>query len=54
MFAAAAAMLAAPANAGQGGNGQGAENSREINLQILAINYFHGNIASRWQCRQRC
>ena len=27
-------------------NGKGAENSREINLQILAINDFHGNIAT--------
>jgi 5'-nucleotidase len=46
MFAAAAAMLAAPANAGRGGNGKGAEQSQEVNLQILAINDFHGNIAT--------
>jgi len=30
----------------QSNNGQGAENSREVNLQILAINDFHGNIAT--------
>ena len=31
---------------GNGNNGQGAENSWEVNLQILAINDFHGNIAT--------
>ena len=36
-----AALAAPPAN-----NGKGAENSREVNLQILAINDFHGNIAT--------
>lgn len=42
-----AAIFATPANAGRdGNNGQGAENSQEINLQILAINDFHGNIAT--------
>ena len=41
------ALMAAPASAGKGdNNGRGAENSREVNLQILAINDFHGNIAT--------
>ena len=30
----------------QSDNGQGADHSREVNLQILAINDFHGNIAT--------
>ena len=30
----------------QGNNGNGAENSKEVKLQILAINDFHGNIAT--------
>lgn len=39
--------MAAPASAGKGdNNGQGADHSREVNLQILAINDFHGNIAT--------
>ncbi len=37
------ALLAVPAGAKPG---NGAENSREVNLQILAINDFHGNIAT--------
>ena len=42
-----ATMAAVPADAGKGdNNGKGAENSREVNLQILAINDFHGNIAT--------
>jgi 5'-nucleotidase len=32
--------------AGDGNNGVGDENSQEVNLQILAINDFHGNIAT--------
>ena len=51
---ASAAFVAAvgPASAGKGDNnghgqrGNGAENSREVNLQILSINDFHGNIAT--------
>lgn len=44
-----AALLAAPADAakpnnGNGQNGNGASNSRVVELQILAINDFHGNI----------
>jgi len=35
-------VLAAP----KANNGRGAENSREVQLQILAINDFHGNIAT--------
>ena len=47
IFALAAAVLAAPASAGKGdNNGVGDENSREVHLQILAINDFHGNIAT--------
>ena len=47
----AAAMMATVAGADAGGsdngnNGQGAENSKEVNLQILSINDFHGNIAT--------
>ena len=39
--------VVAPASAKKGDNpGQGAEHSREVNLQILAINDFHGNIAT--------
>jgi len=39
--------VVAPASAKKGDNpGKGAENSREVNLQILAINDFHGNIAT--------
>jgi 5'-nucleotidase len=30
----------------QRGSGQGAERSKEVNLQIIAINDFHGNIAT--------
>jgi 5'-nucleotidase len=33
-------------NGGHGQNGNGADNSEEVNLQILAINDFHGNIAT--------
>jgi 5'-nucleotidase len=33
-------------NQGHGQNGNGAANSEEVNLQILAINDFHGNIAT--------
>jgi 5'-nucleotidase len=51
---AAAALVAAVApvdagkgdNSGHGQNGNGADSSREVNLQILAINDFHGNIAT--------
>jgi 5'-nucleotidase len=51
MLAAVMAVMAvgvvAPATADKGDdNGQGAENSREVELQILAINDFHGNIAT--------
>jgi 5'-nucleotidase len=47
IFAVVAAIFAAPASADKNdNNGQGAENSREVNLQILAINDFHGNIAT--------
>lgn len=39
--------VVAPASAKKGDNsGQGAEHSREVSLQILAINDFHGNIAT--------
>ena len=42
-----AVAVVAPATADKGDdNGRGAENSREVNLQILAINDFHGNIAT--------
>ena len=41
-----ALILVAPATAGNGNNGEGPENSREVHLQILAINDFHGNIAT--------
>ncbi len=42
-----ALALGAPAGAGKGdNNGKGEENSKEVNLQILAINDFHGNIAT--------
>ncbi len=47
VFAIVAAVFAAPASADKNdNNGRGAENSREVNLQILAINDFHGNIAT--------
>jgi len=39
------ALLAVPAGA-KDNPGHGAENSQEVNLQILAINDFHGNIAT--------
>lgn len=46
----AALITTAPIDAkpkdNNGNNGRGAENSREVNLQILAINDFHGNIAT--------
>ena len=41
-----ALILVAPATAGNGNHGKDAENSREVHLQILAINDFHGNIAT--------
>ena len=41
-----AAVAGADAGNGHGQRGQGAERSREVNLQILAINDFHGNIAT--------
>jgi 5'-nucleotidase len=40
------ALLAAPVNAKNDNNGKGAENSPVVNLQILAINDFHGAIAT--------
>lgn len=47
IIAAVAAATMAPASAGRGNNnGRGAEKSREVDLQILAINDFHGNIAT--------
>lgn len=46
VIALASTLLATPATARNSNNGQGAENSREVNLQILAINDFHGNIAT--------
>ena len=47
VFAVVAAVFAAPASAGKNdNNGIGEERSREVDLQILAINDFHGNIAS--------
>ena len=39
------ALIASTALAGDN-NGVGDENSREVGLQILAINDFHGNIAT--------
>ena len=46
-LAVAAVVVAAPVTAGGKDNpGQGAEHSREVELQILAINDFHGNIAT--------
>ncbi len=48
--AAAVIAMVAPADAGRGNNnghgqnGNGAANSEEVDLQILAINDFHGNI----------
>jgi 5'-nucleotidase len=39
------ALLAVPAGANDN-PGQGAEKSQEVNLQILSINDFHGNIAT--------
>ena len=51
--AVAAALMATVAGAdagsdnnGHGQNGKGAENSKEVNLQILSINDFHVNIAT--------
>jgi 5'-nucleotidase len=42
-----AALLTAPATAGKDdNNGRGDENSREVELRILAVNDFHGNIAT--------
>jgi 5'-nucleotidase len=42
-----AAIAVAPVSATKGdNNGRGAENSNEVHLQILAINDFHGNIAT--------
>jgi len=42
-----ASLLTAPATAGKDdNNGSGAENSRKVELRILAINDFHGNIAT--------
>jgi 5'-nucleotidase len=47
VFAVVAAVFAAPASAGKNdNNGRGAEHSRQVDLQILAINDFHGNIAT--------
>ncbi len=41
------ALAVTPVGATKGdNNGQGAENSKEVHLQILAINDFHGNIAT--------
>ena len=46
-LAVAAVVVTAPVTAGGKDNpGQGAENSQEVELQILAINDFHGNIAT--------
>jgi 5'-nucleotidase len=46
-MAAITVTFVAPANAQKGDNpDQGAEHSREVDLQILAINDFHGNINS--------
>jgi 5'-nucleotidase len=42
----AALAFVAPAGAANGDNGRGAENSKLVDLQILAINDFHGNIAT--------
>jgi 5'-nucleotidase len=44
LMAAMAMLVAAPAAAGN--RGRGAERSREVDLRILAINDFHGNIAT--------
>ena len=44
-LAASTTALAKSSN-GHGANGKGAKNSKEVNLQILAINDFHGNIAT--------
>ncbi len=41
-----AVVFVAPATAGKDNPGQGDENSREVGLRILAINDFHGNIAT--------
>jgi 5'-nucleotidase len=46
IIAALVAATMTPANAGGNDDGQGAENSSEVDLQILAINDFHGNIAT--------
>jgi 5'-nucleotidase len=45
-MAVAALVLVAPATARDGNNGKGAETAPEVDLQILAINDFHGNIAT--------
>lgn len=42
----AALLAAAPAAGGDHNNGKGAERAPEVDLQILAINDFHGNIAT--------
>jgi 5'-nucleotidase len=42
----ATSMALAKSDNGNGKKGRGAEKSREVNLQILAINDFHGNIAT--------
>jgi 5'-nucleotidase len=42
----AISTLAAATAYAKPNKGKGAENSREVNLQILAINDFHGNIAT--------
>jgi 5'-nucleotidase len=39
-------ILLASASMADSNNGRGAEKSREVSLQILAINDFHGNIAT--------
>lgn len=39
-------LIASTALAGDGNNGLGEENSRKVELRILAINDFHGNIAT--------
>ncbi len=45
VLTALALAFAVPASAGKGDNrGKGAENSRKVELRILAINDFHGNI----------
>ncbi len=46
VMALVAVVFVAPATAGRDNPGQGDENSREVGLRILAINDFHGNIAT--------